>query len=373
MAELPSSVGLPQEMMLGHLDFSLPPDAKSYSVKIQPSNLSSVTSTFSLPTTIAGIMNDQPATVQNIIFDIPCGTSPSLFLDNRFTTVNFTATVTCTNVGVAGAGGLSAGNLRGSAYSYFDRMYITSQNGQIIEDIGEFGLTNDTLLSLQLNNAVRHGTSQQYGFSTSQNQNNSSDSEEVIGCVGREWNTLTTGATLATSNSETHSYSIPLTSGVLGVLADKFLNIGRTSKLQVVLQTSSIVPISAIVAGSGAWTTAPTFNLTLSNFSLQCEYIDVGINALQMLDQTLVDGKSYIHGTTWRTSTASLPASAGSMSLLAGIRASSVKSLFVRFAQNGAATTTNTFHGKYDSFMPLLNRPLMLEGLSIPRPLSTPS
>ena len=164
MAELPSSVGLPQEMMLGHLDFSLPPDAKSYSVKIQPSNLSSVTSSFTANAAAGGIMADQPATVQNLIFDIPCGTSSSLFLDNRFTTLNFTATLAVTNAGAGTGATISAGLLRSSAYAYFDRMYITSQNGQIIEDIGEFGLTNDTVLSLQLNNAVRHGTAQQYGF-----------------------------------------------------------------------------------------------------------------------------------------------------------------------------------------------------------------
>ena len=34
MASLPSSVGLPQEMMLGNLDYSIPPDAKSYSLKV---------------------------------------------------------------------------------------------------------------------------------------------------------------------------------------------------------------------------------------------------------------------------------------------------------------------------------------------------
>ena len=31
-----SPIGLPNEMKLGNLDFSLPPDAKSTSVKIQP-------------------------------------------------------------------------------------------------------------------------------------------------------------------------------------------------------------------------------------------------------------------------------------------------------------------------------------------------
>jgi len=103
----------------------------------------------------------------------------------------------------------------------------------------------------------------------------------------------------------------------------------------------------------------------LNNFSLQCEYVDIGTAAVSMLDQTLVDGKAYIHGTTWRTSTASLPASTtGAVSLLAGVRASSVKSLFVRFAQNSSASTyvfgtTNqnaaASNGKYDATNPMIN------------------
>ena len=75
-----------------------------------------------------------------------------------------------------------------------------------------------------------------------------------------------------------------------------------------------------------------------------------------MLDQTLVDGKSYIHGTTYRTSASSLPsATSGFTSLLAGIRASSVKSLFCRFAQGGVATAANGLHGKYNNYNPNLN------------------
>ena len=94
---LPSSVALPNEMQLGVLDFSIPPDAKSFSVKIQPSNLSQITTTFSTGTTNATNLGDMPFPTQNIIFDLPCGASPSMFLDSRFTTVNFTANFTPTS------------------------------------------------------------------------------------------------------------------------------------------------------------------------------------------------------------------------------------------------------------------------------------
>ena len=158
MSALPSSVGLPQECMLGNLDYSIPPDAKSFSVKIQPSNQSTVTSpTYTISTTSDAYNGEQPFTSQQIIFDLPCGASPSQFLDTRFTTLNFNATIAVTNAGSAQK--MTLGYLRSHANSFFDRMYVVGQNGAIIEDITEYGLINDTLIRLQMNNAVRHGVS----------------------------------------------------------------------------------------------------------------------------------------------------------------------------------------------------------------------
>jgi hypothetical protein len=44
MSAIPSVVGIPAEMKLGNVDFSLPPDARSYSVKVASSNLATITS-----------------------------------------------------------------------------------------------------------------------------------------------------------------------------------------------------------------------------------------------------------------------------------------------------------------------------------------
>ena len=351
---IPSSIGLPEEMQLGSLNYSIPPDAKSMNVKIQPSNLSFVTASYTPPITATTAFQDIPFVTQNIIFDIPCGQSPSTFMDNRFTCLNFQLTVACTNLNGGSGGTFSDAYLRSGAYSFFDRMYITNQAGSILEDISEWGLTNDLLCGLMMNNSTRHGVATQYGFDTNYTQ---------VASQGHAINCLSSGiaASAYTTNlNETHSYSIPLLSGVVGCLADKFLNIGRTSKLQLVLQTSQLLPISGGV--NAAFTTsAPTFSFTLSNMSLQCKYVDIGINALQLLDSTLVDGKTYIHGTTYRTSSATIPAAtSGTQTLLAGIRGSSVKSLFCRFAQGGTLVTGTTItgaasHGKYDSFNPMIS------------------
>ena len=328
---LPSTVGLPAEMMLGSLDHSLPSDAKSFSVKVQPTNLSSIVS--STYTATASQVLDLQFPSQNIIFDLPCSQSPSTFLDTRFSTLNFRCTINC--VGTGSSSIVTTGYLRSNANSFFDRMYTVGQSGNILEDIAEYGLVNDTLINLQMNNSVRDGVASQYGFLSGTGVDSQGHSIAMF-----------TANTLAAGQIESHAYSVPLLSATVGCLSDKFINLGRTSRMQVVLQTSSVLPMSIL---TGTASTAGTFTVTLSDFSLGLEYVDIGLSALQLLDQTLVDGKAYCHGTTYRTASANIPASSGSGSALIGIRASSVKSLFSRFVDGGALSTTNSSNGKYDS------------------------
>ena len=339
---LPSSVGLPNEVKLGSLDFSLPPEAKSYSVKVQPSNISSITSSVcSLVGGTASTGFEFQFPNQPIYFDIPAGGSPSAFIDSRFTTLNFRVNVAITTAITAGA---PAAYLRSNANSWFDRSYTTAQNGNIVEDLNEYGLLNDTLLNLQMNNSARDGLALQYGFS----------SGTAVESQGHAIGVLS--ATSAIGSNETHSYSVPLINSVIGCTADKFFNIGRTSKLQVVMNTTSILPFTII--NNATAITAGAFTITLSDFSLQMEYVDIGLNALRMLDSTLVEGKAYNKGITYKTASATIPAaSSGSMSLLAGVRGSSVKSLFARFQDTLTVATAaaGSVNGKYDSRNPMIN------------------
>jgi len=339
---IPSPIGLPQELKLGEVDYSLPADARSYAVNVQPSNISSVTQTgislvcaaSSTPTTLPQFSS------QTLYFDLPAGSSPSTFIDNRFTTLSFRANVSITTAVTAAS--ITSAFQRSGGYSWFDRMYITAQNGNIIEDITEFGLVNDLMVATQLNPATRDSLAVQYGFL--------SDPAATV-AQGHQWNSIVGGA--AVTATETYSYSIPLSSSVVGVLADRFFNIGRTNKLQIALQTATELPISILCSATAAAVGAMT--VTLSDFAIQCQYVDVGPTALAMLDATLPDKKAYIHGTTYKTSSISMPAVAGSQSLLAGIRGSSIKSLFARFQDLGTQSTTNSINGKYDSKLPMIN------------------
>ena len=339
---IPSPIGLPQELKLGEVDYSLPADARSYQVNVQPSNVSSVAQTgislicaaSSAPTTLPQFNS------QTIYFDLPAGNSPSTFIDNRFTTLSFRANVSITTAVTAAS--ITSAFQRSGGYSWFDRMYITAQNGNIVEDITEFGLVNDLVVATQLDPATRDSLAVQYGFL--------SDAASIT-AQGHQWTTIVGGA--AVTATETYSYSIPLMSSLVGVTADRFFNIGRTNKLQIALQTASELPISILCSATAA--AAGAMTVTLSDFAIQCQYVDVGPQALAMLDATLPDKKAYIHGTTYKTSSITFPAVAGAQSLLAGIRGSSIKSLFARFNDLGTQNTTNSINGKYDSKLPMIN------------------
>ena len=131
-----SPIGLPNELKLGNLDFSLPPDARSTSVKIQPSNIAQIQS----PTLQTGALTATAGAgttgvelsfpIQNLIFDIPAGASPSQFIDTRFSTLNFRMQI---DVSTAASTALGNVALRSNANSFFDRQYTIAQNGNIVE------------------------------------------------------------------------------------------------------------------------------------------------------------------------------------------------------------------------------------------------
>jgi hypothetical protein len=333
-------VSLPSEFNMG-IDYSLPPDARSYAVKIQPSNISQVQASYTIPLTASNVNADQAFNSQQIYFDLPCGSSPSLFLAPGQTTLNYDVLWECTTAPTAGS--VANAFLRGGAFSWFDGLRVVSQNGSIIEQIDEYGLTSNLISSLQMNNSVRDSVAVSYGF----------ESGTTISNQGHSIAALSASATVTTKVR--YSYSIPLMSGVLGVLNDKMLNLGRTSRIQLVMTTASTFPVS-FESGATAFTgSAPVWRATLSNMSLNCEYVDIGMSALRMLDAASPDGINYAHGTTYRSTSSTLSATSGTVSVLAGLRASSIKSLFNTFQELGTQSTSTSVNGKYDSKNPILN------------------
>jgi hypothetical protein len=162
---------------------------------------------------------------------------------------------------------------------------------------------------------------------------------------------MLTGNTLLTTQSESHSFSVPLLNPVFGVTANKMINVGRLANLQYQLQTAAVLPLTIVTA-----LTPGSFTLTLTDFSIGLEMISVPRDVLNAIDATLIGGKWYNSGVAYRTGSTTLAASAGAQSLLcSAVKGSSVKSIFARFVDGGAAGTTNSANGKYDSKNPMIN------------------
>ena len=324
--------GLPQEMKAADLDYSVPEGTRNVNIRVQASNLSSIVSPTAVTGGTAGIIADQAQNQQTIVFDLPAGSSNS-YLDCRQTYISFRAVVECVSAGTSA--NVTSAILRSGAHAHFDRMEVVGPQGQILEGIQEYGLVYDSLINFQQSNSDRDGNALMGGFDPSTSF--TSDGHNVYALQGA-W---------VTGQTQTNSYSIPLLSGIIGQTASKFFPIGAVPKLQLQLTTSAILPYSVVLASGSAG----TWKVTLTDFILNCEYIQVPARTQAMIEASLHDGKYFLGGTTYRTTSATLAAGVtGFNSVLTGLRASSLKSAFVRFQELNLGTNRM---GKYSSKNPI--------------------
>ena len=341
-----SPIGLPSS-----LKFDLPPSVsdacRSYSVHINPNGITSLQGPAlpTLPFVANNTANFGSFTQQVIGFDIPCGNSESVFLDPTSTTLSFTLTYLCTTAAVGGTG--TSLNLIGSAASFFDVLTLFS-NSVPIETINNYGLLQNFLLNNTVSESERSG-----GISVCMGTDNNSNTGIDLPF------TVASGTVPIRVN-----FSIPLLSMIGVNCADKLFPIGSVNNLQLQLQTASLYPLVSYCTVIP--TTPPVIGgFTLSEFSLNLKYIDIGDIASAMLRQTLQNGKWFIKAFTYTNSSSTLPiGSQGSQQLLLQIRNTSVKSIFHTF---GTTVSSSCPNGLYDSINPSLSsRQLQIGGLFFP-------
>lgn len=336
---LPISYALPEQMKLDKLDAAMPEGTLSKVVRVVPSNLSQIVSpTYTCPARNTPL-SDQPFNSQNVVFDIP--TLTGAWIDTRQSTISFRVNYEVVNAGVTYRIG-QLPSLRAGAFAFWDGLQILSPQGSVIESVSELGIVYNLLTQFTMSNSDRDGNALQYGFY----QNGGAD-----GIVrGQDLAFLgTTAADLAAQNNITHSYSYPLMSSVIGTSASRFFPIGAVPKLQCIMTTTNTLPIS-VVTGDQVIGTSATFRVTMSDIMLNLVYVTLPPAASQMIESSLVDGKYYLQGNQYRVSASTLTAAVtGFNSILAGIRGSSVKSIFFSFHELAAA---RSFYGKYDSKNP---------------------
>jgi hypothetical protein len=328
-----SQVAFPESLRPG-VDYSLPAGVSSTALKVVPSNVSTIVSpSATLTASTAGFnLNGSNA---NIIFDVPTGGSKSLFLDPRYTLLNFRVKY---SVAGGSSAAISKATLRSNALAHFDRMYIQS-GGVVLEDVNLYGVIADQLNALELSQGDVDSLAMMYGFRPESDTDlNAYQGHKIVGLDGQ----TVTGAV-----DNYYSYSVPILSSLLGKGAHKMLQAGALSNLQLVLQTAAILPVTIV---TGTATTAATFTVTIDNISLSMQQVDIGMEGVKMLDKA---GVQYYSGITYRASTATLPAgTSGSVSLLTGLRGSSIRGIWTRCTQGGAVDASGCLNYVFDSKLP---------------------
>lgn len=322
-----SAIGLPAS-----LDYKLPPSlpesAKATNVSVSPDGITSVTGP-AIPTIFTNTTtNFGNYTSQLISFTIPSGMSDSVFMDCASTNLSFTMSYTVTTVGTATN---PLFNLIGSGASWFDTLVLYSNNVPI-EQVNLYGLLQNYLL----NNTVSLNE-KQGGISVS------------MGSDGNSASGLDLGTAVGTYR---YNFCIPLLS-VIGINSDKFFPVGSVQNLSLQLMTTNTYPLASYSNGAPTSAGAISGGITLSEFNLNMKYIDIGDVAVNLLKQTLVDGKWFIKSQTYTNSSVSLPTgSNGAQQLLLQIRNTSVKSIFHQFGIAQSAVCPN---GYYDAVNPSLS------------------
>ena len=331
-----SAVGFPKELS-NEIDYQLPQGVNSYNVRVVPSNLSSVVSTSQTLGSAGATAVQLNGTSTNIILDLPCSGGRGIHLDPRFTLLNFRVKYSMSS----GNTSFTAARLRSHAMSWFDRMYITSQSGAILEDINLYGMVNDVVVQTEIDVAQRdvlaasHGFAYEASTATTKNTNNG---HPIAGIDA---------ATVTSAVDVYYSYSIPIVSSLLGKGASKMFNIGQTNRLQLTLQTAAILPITFV---TNVVTTAVSFTSTIDNIQLSCQYVDVGAEGMRLLGKS---GPQYYNGLTWRVSASSVSAGqSGAVSILTGVKGSSVRSLGLRVCEASTSTLAGCVNGIFDSKCP---------------------
>jgi len=343
-----SSIGLPRS-----LNYDMPPSAsdscRSYSVNLAPDGLTQVSApSQSLFTANAAVQSQFNS--QIISFSIPSGNSNSVFLDTTHTTLSFSLTY---NISTAASVTGGVFKLISSAASFFDQLVLYSNNTPL-EQVNQYGLLQNFLL-----------------------QNSVSLSQRVGGvtiCMGSDSNGAS-GIDLAYANTGTfrYNFSIPLIS-ILGVNSDKLFPVGMVNNLQLQMTTATLLPL---VGYCTAVTTQPAFSqqFTLSEFSLNLKYIDIGEAAAGMLMMTIPDNRILYKTSTYTNSQVTLPSgSSGAQQLLLQIRNTSVKSVYSQFGMSNSVIAQSLIspNGYYDAInITTSSRQLQVGGNYFPnRPIS---
>lgn len=330
-----AEVGFPVELS-SKLDYSTPAECSSLDMKVYPSNVQSVVS--ATQTLASSAITDilMPTTTFN--FQMPAGAGKQVFLDPRFTKVNFRVAYEIVSQGATA----DCDNcvLRSNAGAFFARMWEESQSGVVVNDVPSYDIVSDihsqfTFDSAQRDvNALTHG----FAFESAPNSSQNTNTGHIVDGINN-LNPLVAKVVY-------YSYSVPLLSCLTGAMAKKWFQIGAVSKHTINLQLASVAPLTMLMGAQG---TAGTFRISIDNIFISARYITLPMDSLKLIGK--VSGLQYYNGITARVSSQSLGKATGTQSWLVGNRGSSVKNIIARFTED-AYTTAGCVNKQFDSKLP---------------------
>lgn len=270
--------------------------------------------------TINVASNSNNYTSGNIIeFDIPCAAGS--YLVPGSSRISFTATYTMT-----GTTTTTHSILLGSGYSYFNAQNVVANSNVFLENIYETGILANMLLKTQMNLGQLYGMSPNLGINEASPQSS----------YGHLINADTA------NQGKIFNYTLPLL-GILGASSsERVLPLTDFTSLRLNLTMDSFLNFTKTYAGTPGMTNCV---LTDVRFLGNCV-----VFSDPYVDRLLNKATKFIKTTSWKTITATIPASGvGSYDIPLNIRCSSLKSVFICCSPALAAA-----EGKYASICPNL-------------------
>ena len=338
--------GLPEELRMNSV--SLPESVQSYAFKVVPQNVTSISSVGSASVTAsAGSCFEISMPSQQIIFDIPTVASPNTWIDTAKSTFSFRVKYTVASGSTRFADAALKGALRSCAWAWFNRLFHTSATGTIIDDVPLTNLANHHHLQYNYDAAEIDSAALAWGF-----ESQDADVDSKNGNNGHAIANINTTPALSTSSDSYYSYDFPLPSSVIGKLCKGMFPIGKVNKLTCTLQTDNVAPVTIQCATATSGATA-TVSVTLDQFAINLQYVDLGEEGGKLLGG---GNSAVVHGITHRVSQTTLASGiTGGVSVLMGLRGSSVRSLALRVQDGGSGTTALSANGIFDSKALLAN------------------
>jgi len=335
--------GLPSELKMDMV--SLPDSVSQYAVKVAPQNITQIASsdfTINSTTVAAASIKQISMPSQQINFDVPAGMGKNVYVDTAKSTISFRVRYRRTE-GATGLASAWDANLIHNAFNYFNRIFHVSATGNIIDDVPLVNLANTNYLQQNLSVQELDSLALPYGFNAETTVSGTASQNRNSGHDIANW---TSTQTVSTTVDKWYSYEMPLPSSVLGSFCRGMFPIGSVSKLTLSLTTDPVAPVCISFGAQATASASTVISILIQDMALNLSYVDLGEEGSRLLGGS---APKIVAGITHRVSSSLVNSgSTGSISVLMGLRGSSVRDITTRCV-DGAISTGGSANDKFDS------------------------